>query len=342
MEGLLDGWSRLDTEDERIVYGPESLRRAVEAGGATLVTARSGIAPRRFTQQQAELPARLVVDRRLAGSDVVVAANMTCSLIPGGPPVVGILHDVRHLRRPQDFSRSANRYRRIAWSRSARRMRAVVAVSEFSKDEAVELGLPLPDRVWTIPNGCDHVDSPTSEEVDDVVLCVAHRSSKGIDDLAAVWSVVHEQLGDAAPSLLVSGVESGSPGAASLSASFGRRALPTPRVIGYVSSAELYSTMSRSRAVLYLSHYEGFGLVPTESSALGRRTFAYDLAPYRERAEHLLLTTAPLGRPDLIGRRLVQYLAAERAETTPIDMPTWSQVAQQYRSALLEVVDGPR
>src|SRR5206468_3016232 len=68
-------------------------------------------------------------------------------------PVVVTVHDLAVLRHPRTFNQWTRRYSRFAVPRVARAARRLIAVSEFTRREIVELlGVPA-ERIRVIPNG---------------------------------------------------------------------------------------------------------------------------------------------------------------------------------------------
>jgi glycosyltransferase involved in cell wall biosynthesis len=334
MDGLLRGWARAQSGDQLTVFGPASLRRITADLGAQLVVARVGIAPRRILQQHLELPLR-----RLARAvDVVIAPNMTCPLFGVRAPIIGTLHDVRHLRRPQEFSLASRAFRGAVWSASARRLAGVASVSAFSLQEADDLGLPLPALRAVIPNGVDHVPLDLRTHTKrNTVVCVGHRSSKGLHALPSIWSRVQAELGGSCPQLVVTGVPAR--GRDEVVARFAARGLVDGyRLTGFLPERDFYAAIAEARALLYLSTYEGYGLVPSEATVLGTHSFVYDLAPYRERAAQLSITTVPVDDAAAMGQELIRFLRSHDRRAVALPPPSWADAATAYRSFVERVL----
>jgi len=88
-------------------------------------------------------------------------------------PVVVTVHDLAVLRHPGTFNQWTRRYSRLAVPRVARAARRVIAVSEFTRGEIVELlGVPA-ERIDVIPNGVEPVFAPDGPSAQgDYVLAV--------------------------------------------------------------------------------------------------------------------------------------------------------------------------
>jgi glycosyltransferase involved in cell wall biosynthesis len=256
--------------------------------------------------------------------------NLTCTTVGLGVPIVGILHDLRHLRRPSEFSRASRLFRRVVWTASSRRMAAIASVSEFSLSEADDLGFRLPAERAVIPHGLDHVRRDTRTDAKkNTVVCVGHRNSKGLHALPAVWAEMQANIGINCPMLFITGVARDRQPELT-------RAMTAAGVVNdfcineFLPESDLHRMIAEARAVLYLSAYEGYGLVPSEATALGTHSFVYDLAPYRERAAQLSITAVPVGNTGALVRALTGFLRAEPVAVVTDRLPRWSDAADAY------------
>lgn len=334
MEGLLRGWAEAFPGDRVKVFGPGSMRHRADDVGLDVVEPRVSVPPRRILQQQVEFPLR----RLARGADVVIVPNLACSLVGASPPIVGTLCDLRHLRRPKEFSRSSRLFRGAIWTASARRMSGVVSISAFSLSEANELSFQLPQERTVAPLGLDHVScGPDHPSKSNTVVCVAHRSSKGLADIPSVWATVQAEMGAARPDLLITGVpRSARPklvrdmAAANVFEGF--------RISGFLPETELHRTIARAKGLLYLSSYEGYGFVPSEATMLGTHSFVYDLPPYRERASQLSITAVPVDDTAAVGLALSGYLRAGHFAANANQPPRWAETAMAYRAVAERVL----
>ena len=88
-------------------------------------------------------------------------------------PLVVTVHDVALLRHPEVFNRWSRTYGRFAVPRVVRAARLLIAVSEFTRDELVELLAVDPERIRVVPNGISSVFTPEGLAADgDYVLAV--------------------------------------------------------------------------------------------------------------------------------------------------------------------------
>ncbi len=166
-------------------------------------------------------------------------------------PTVLTVHDLAILRFPEVFPRWHRLYGRAGLSRVLRGAEAIVAVSEFTKAETVELaGVPA-ERIRVVPNGVDSLfvaEGPRAEG--DYVLAVATLEPRKNLSRAV------EAAGLAAVELRVVGAR-------------GWGGVDAPGWVGEIPDAQLAALYRGARCVLYPSLYEGFGLPVLEAMACG-------------------------------------------------------------------------
>ena len=166
-------------------------------------------------------------------------------------PTVLTVHDLAILRAPEAFPRWHRLYGRAGLVRVLRAADAIVAVSEFSRDETIELaGVPA-ERIRVVPNGVDAVFAPDGPRADgDYVLAVATLEPR--KNLARAVEAARE-----------AGVELRVVGAR------GWGGVDVDGWVGEIPDAELAALYRGARCVLYPSLYEGFGLPVLEAMACG-------------------------------------------------------------------------
>jgi glycosyltransferase involved in cell wall biosynthesis len=160
------------------------------------------------------------------------------------------VHDLAVLRRPEAFPRWHRTTARAALE-GARGAAAVVAVSEFTKHEVVELlGVPE-DHVRVVPNGVDATFGPDGARAEgNYVLTVGTlEPRKNLDRVV-------EAAGRAGRELRIVGAR-------------GWGGVDVPGSLGRVSDTELAALYRGAACVVYASLYEGFGLPVLEAMACG-------------------------------------------------------------------------
>ena len=166
-------------------------------------------------------------------------------------PVVLTVHDLAVLRHPEWFPRWHRQYGRIGLRRVLRRADALVAVTDFTRHEVVELAGIAETRVHVVPNGVDETfvaEGPRAEG--DYVLAVGTLEPR-------------KNLARTVEAARLAGVELRVVGAR------GWGGVEVPGWVGEATDAELASLYRGARCVLFPSLYEGFGLPVLEAMACG-------------------------------------------------------------------------
>jgi glycosyltransferase involved in cell wall biosynthesis len=166
-------------------------------------------------------------------------------------PLVVTVHDLALLRLPELFPRWHRETGRRALRAGVRAADAVVVISEFTKDELLEL-LEVPaERIRVIPNGVDPVfraDGPCAEG--DYVLAVGTLEPR-------------KNLEAAVAAARLAGIELRVAGAA------GWGGVAAPGWVGEPDDEELAALYRGARCLIFPSLYEGFGLPILEAMACG-------------------------------------------------------------------------
>jgi glycosyltransferase involved in cell wall biosynthesis len=166
-------------------------------------------------------------------------------------PTVLTVHDLAILRTPEAFPRWHRLYGRSGLRRVLRAADAVVAVSDFTRDEVLALTDVPPERVRAIPNGVDAVFTADGARAEgDYVLAVATLEPR-------------KNLGRTVEAARLAGVELRVVGAR------GWGGVEVDGWVGELPDAELASLYRGAHCVVYTSLYEGFGLPVLEAMACG-------------------------------------------------------------------------
>ena len=224
-------------------------------------------------------------------------------------PLVVTFHDLAVLRHPETFNRWTRAYSAARCRASRRQRRRLIAVSEFTKRELIEL-LDVPaEKVRVIPNAVGPPFRPQGEAAaGDYVLAVSTlEPRKNLPRLVEGY----RRAGLNGLPLLVAGARG-----------WGdvRVEGDGVRLLGEVSDDELARLYRGARCVAYVSLYEGFGLPVLEAMACGAPVVAARNGASEEVAGGAAVLVDPLdpdaiaaGLDEAIDRR--EELRAARART---------------------------
>jgi glycosyltransferase involved in cell wall biosynthesis len=246
-------------------------------------------------------------------------------LKPPACPLVVTVHDLAVLRHPETFNLWTRQYSRLCVSRVARAARLVIAVSEHTKRDVVELLGVTEERIRVVPNGVGEPFSPEGAAEDgDYVLAVGTVEPR--KNLA--------RLAEATRSLGVELRVVGAPGWGSVELGAGVRRL------GRVPDDELARLYRGARCLAYPSLYEGFGIPILEAMASGTPVVTSRGGATEEVAEGAAVLVDPLD-PAAIAAG-IEEAAARRDELVRAGLEharefSWAETARRtvevYREA---------
>jgi glycosyltransferase involved in cell wall biosynthesis len=166
-------------------------------------------------------------------------------------PTVLTVHDLAILRTPEAFPRWHRLYGSAGLRGVLHAADAVIAVSQFTRDEVLALTNVPSERVRVVPNGVDPVFGTVGPaEEGDYVLAVATLEPR-------------KNLGRTVEAARLAGVELRVVGAR------GWGGVEVEGWVGELPDAELAALYRGARCVVYASLYEGFGLPVLEAMACG-------------------------------------------------------------------------
>jgi glycosyltransferase involved in cell wall biosynthesis len=187
---------------------------------------------------------------RVDGVDLLHCPTFRGPFAPKVPLVVTV-HDLGVLREPSWFNRWTRTYSRFAVPRVVRAATRLIAVSEFTKRELIDLLGVEEERIRVVPNAVADVFTPDGPRAEgDYVLAVGTLEPR--KNLARVAAAVDGEL-------RVVGAR-------------GWGGVEPPRAVtflGEVSDEELARLYRGARCLVYASLYEGFGLPVAEALACG-------------------------------------------------------------------------
>ncbi len=245
-----------------------------------------------------------------------------------GMPVVSTVHDLSYVVYPRYHTRLNGAYLRVMTPLIARRARAIIAVSEATRQDLIErLGVPA-RRIHVVYSGISPLFTrrPSDERIvtsrhkygleDGFILSVGTlEPRKNLGAVLRAYRLLHERLGDAPQLALVGGSGWGLSEEQLLGSAQALRV----RRLGYVPDEDLAALYASCDAFVYPSLYEGWGLPVAEALSLGAPTITSTVSSLLEVAGEAALLVDP-GSVEAIAVALERVLTdsaeAERLRQT--------------------------
>lgn len=252
----------------------------------------------RILWEQARLPGNL----RRAGARVYHGAAYAMPVLCPVPGVVTV-HDLSFERLPETLPAMQRRYLSIATRLSVRRAAALIAVSDFTRRELIELLGAEPARVHVVHNGIEPQfrPAPQSEQEESrgryglpeefILTLGTLQPRKNLGLLLRAYAELRGRKPDTPPLAVVGGHGWGNEDPERIAAQLGigEQVL----LLGYVPDDDLPALYSACRLFAYPSRYEGFGLPVVEAMACGAPAVVADAASLPEIGGEAVLAIGP-------------------------------------------------
>jgi glycosyltransferase involved in cell wall biosynthesis len=328
-----DVLGRRRTGDE--TYVENLLRRLPELGGDEFrfaAVTRSprlvpeGVEPVELAASLQELRMAWTLPRLLRGLRPALAHFQHALPLACPCPAVVTVHDLSFEREPAAMGRRHRLVFRLVVPRAVRRARRVIAVSERTKRDLVELYRLPPERIAVVPHGVDPAFGPGEDGgARDYLLYVGAIQARK-DPLAAAAAAAEVGL----PLVLVG------PGREpALARELERRGAD---LRGYVEKGELARLYHGAACLVLPSRYEGFGLPVLEAMACGTPVVAADEPALREVGGDAAVYAGPDGLVAAIRRALADRDRLAAAGLERARLFSWDETARRtldvYREAL--------
>jgi glycosyltransferase involved in cell wall biosynthesis len=259
--------------------------------------------------------------RRARGLDVLHCTTFRAPALSRVPTVVTV-HDLAILRYPDAFPRWHRLYGNAGLRRVLHAADAVVAVSEFTKEEVVALASVPRERIRVVPNGVDEVFTPSGP------------SAEGSYLLVVATLEPRKNLGRAVEAARIAGIELRVVGAR------GWGGVEVPGWIGEIPDTELATLYRGARCVLYPSLYEGFGLPVLEAMACGTPVVTSRGTAMEEVAGGAAVLADPLDATSIA--EAIAQADSRRDELVPLGLArvrefTWARTADAVEALWREL-----
>ncbi|HEY0416562.1 MAG TPA: glycosyltransferase family 1 protein [Gaiellaceae bacterium] len=239
-------------------------------------------------------------------------------------PAVVTVHDLSFERDPSVMGRLDRLLFRALVPRAVRRARRVIAVSERTRRDLMELyGLP-PEKIVVVPNGVDPRFAPGGEPGDYLLFVGAIQARK--DPLAALAAARGAGL-----RLVAVGPEKEPALARALRAG-------GADVRGYVDDDELARLYREAAALVFPSRYEGFGLPVLEAMASGAPVVATPDEAVREVAGDAALYAPREGLADAVRTAVAERGQRAAAGVERARAFSWEEAARRTLAVYEEVL----
>lgn len=220
-------------------------------------------------------------------------------------PAVVTVHDLSFEREPSLMGRRDRALFRTFVPRSTRRARRVIAVSERTKSDLVDLYEVPEEKIVVTPNGVDPAFGPDGERRngDPYLLFVGALSARK-DPFSALEALA---LVDADLRLVIAGPDKGEAAEVRRAADHlgvGRRV----ELLGHVEKDELARLYRGAACLVFSSRYEGFGLPVVEAMASGTPVVATSAGALPEIAAEAAILVEP-GSPVALAGGIERALA---------------------------------
>ncbi|MDF0601688.1 glycosyltransferase family 1 protein [Psychromarinibacter sp. C21-152] len=194
-----------------------------------------------------------------------------CNLAPVlHPNSVVMIHDVQTLAFPDAYPRRQVQGYRLFWPMIGRRARAVLTVSDYSRQSIAEHGIAPLDRIHVVRNGTDHIlrAAPDAGVLDRLelrgrVFAMTFGTTQSYKNLKTLFAAFEDPRLAEIPLVVVGG-----PPRRDYDA-LGWRIPPNVIFTGHVGDGELRALYTAAGAFLFPSRTEGFGLPPVEAMHCG-------------------------------------------------------------------------
>jgi glycosyltransferase involved in cell wall biosynthesis len=237
--------------------------------------------------------------------DVMLCPLNVVPLLAPCPTVVTV-HDLAFIRL-KTHRRSRRSYLSHMTRRSVRRSAHVIAVSDFTRQEVIELLGTPPARVTTVRNGCDPWFFPrpaaeiavwrTEHKLPDPFLLFVGTLEPRKNLVGLIQAYAEFRKSHPIPLIVV-----GAPGWRYTPILDVVRSLGLEdhvRFEGFVSDQDLPFYYASATALIYPSFYEGFGLPPLEAMAMGTPVVTSNVSSLPEVAGDAAILVSPQSRTEL-------------------------------------------
>lgn len=193
-------------------------------------------------------------------------------------PYVITIHDLQALHYPEYFSKIKNLWLRLAWKRCSETADKIVAISNFVKEDIVNMLHMDPNKIEVIYNPITGLDKFVDfeelskkyniQKEDYYYTVCSMLPHKNLKILLYVMKKIKEEELDIPKKLVISGI--GGKSEVEIKGLISELDIADEIVItGFISNEERNTLYKNARIFLFPSIFEGFGMPPVEAMILG-------------------------------------------------------------------------
>lgn len=287
-------------------------------------------------------------DKVLGGVDIFFAPHLNFLHVSSGAKLVVTVHDLSFLRYPEFFSCRKNIWHKaIEVARLLKRADKIVAVSENTKHDLIEILKIAADKIEVIYSGNNFLAAPLSEIESTKFFSKNSLQSgfifsvgnieprKNISGLIKAYEELRKRRSDLKPQLVLAGAK-GWKHRQIFKAWKNSPYQKDIKFLGYISPAEKATLFAAAAVFAYPSYYEGFGFPPLEALSAGVPVVSSNISSLPEVLGGAALLVNPY-RPGDISEALELILTDNNLRTKLIvdgkkqaALFTWEKAAQRY------------
>jgi glycosyltransferase involved in cell wall biosynthesis len=332
-EELIDAWLDNHPGDELILFGGAwaKSRFGARKGIGRVVSFPNDAFPLRMAGQFIGAAATYYATH----SDALISISPLVSPFVRTRRTVVVVHDWRHIGRPEEFGLPQRVYRRL-WRWSVNRAGAAVAVSEKTLNES--LVIAAKGRHHAIASGRDHArlwDPATSMEGSGVVRVTTfgHHSNKRPELVVEALGVLRARGGK--PVQLVILGAAGDDAARLMARAAALGVAEQVSLPGFVTDPEYRATIQTSALVILASSDEGFGLPVAEAEYFGIPAIVME-----DSGLSGIHPSAIVSKPDPESLAEAMRAGLERGRRDGgMVGPTWAETAGRVRAVVRGLVE---
>jgi len=261
-----------------------------------------------------------------------------------GTPLVTTIHDISPITHPEWFSDAYVTLYRVLTPLAVRASDCIITVSEFARDEIVDVYPAAAGKTTAIYNGVTPRDPTDAEPVDSLnsgqflLFVGAVNPRKNLSGLLRGYRQYRQRTDDPLSLVLVGPDDD-------VFASTDLPAVNGVRRLGFVSESKLTWLYDHAALLVFPSLYEGFGLPILEAMSVGTPVVTSDrgaMAEVADDAAHLVDPTEPAaiasGIQDVLGDDEYHETLSQRGESHSAQF-SWTQTARQTLEVYHKSID---